>query len=177
MKCFHLYVSSISYDCLHVNSKWSSLRMLCDCGHFDRNEIWFQVIKYHVDNTRNEITRKNTSAHVFISLKQKWLDFIEWAVFVGPPPKQNFILFLPQWKVMETELFLWWVKTSFKVDFISSCKSTLKLNQLYFCASDKLVIVRQSRAIWQIFSSFLVFSCYFAKNENTRKIISHIAKF
>ena len=40
------------------------LRVLFYCGHFDRNEISFRVIKYHVNTTRNETIWKETSAHV-----------------------------------------------------------------------------------------------------------------
>ena len=57
---------------------------------FDKNEISFRVIKY-VNTTRNEILWKETSAHSFISSKQKRLAFTEWAAFLGPPPKWNFI--------------------------------------------------------------------------------------
>ena len=34
---------------------WNSLRMLFQCGHFDRNEISFWMIKYHVNTTQNEM--------------------------------------------------------------------------------------------------------------------------
>ena len=57
---------------------------------YNRNEISFWVIKYHVNTTRNDIIRKETSAHMFTLSKQKWLAFTEWAVSVGPPPKQKF---------------------------------------------------------------------------------------
>ena len=34
---------------------WNSLQVLFYCSHFDRNEISFQVIKYHVNTTRNQM--------------------------------------------------------------------------------------------------------------------------
>ena len=43
--------------------KWNSLRVLFHCGHFDKNEISFRLIKYHVNTTRNEIIWKETFAH------------------------------------------------------------------------------------------------------------------
>ena len=46
---------------------WNSLPVLFHCGHFDRNEIWFQVKKYHVDTTRSE-----TPAHVHQNIKSFW---------------------------------------------------------------------------------------------------------
>ena len=69
--------------------------------HFDRNEIPFRVTNCHVKTNRNEIIRKETSVHAFISSKQEWLVFAEWAVFLGPSPKQNFISFRPQLKVLQ----------------------------------------------------------------------------
>ena len=41
--------------CLMRMCVWNSLRYGLQIGHFDRNEIWFRVIKYHVNNTRNEL--------------------------------------------------------------------------------------------------------------------------
>ena len=59
--------------------------------HFERNEILLWVIKYHTKTTRNEIIWKETSAHAFISSKQKWLalDCFSWTT---PEMKHHFIL-------------------------------------------------------------------------------------
>ena len=50
---------SVSCDFLQLfiwyNPKWNSLPVLYHCGHFDRNEISFRVIKHHVNTTRNEM--------------------------------------------------------------------------------------------------------------------------
>ena len=47
--------------------------MLFLCDHFDRNEISFRVINCHINTNRNEIVRKETSVHAFISSKEDWL--------------------------------------------------------------------------------------------------------
>ena len=39
--------------------------------HIDKDETSFWVIKCHVNSTRNEIIRKETSGHAFISSKQE----------------------------------------------------------------------------------------------------------
>ena len=31
------------------------------CGHFDRNEFLFRVIKYHVNTAQNEVSKQNES--------------------------------------------------------------------------------------------------------------------
>ena len=38
-----------------IEAKWNSKRYGFHIGHFDRNEISFRVIKYHVNTTRNEM--------------------------------------------------------------------------------------------------------------------------
>ena len=105
IKYFHFGILSIP--------KRNSSQVLFHCGHFDRNEISFRLIKY-VNATRNEIIWKETSAHA-------------WTKLIGPyimgrlyrtSPKTKFVSFRPQWKVMWTELVLWWVEISFRVDFI-----------------------------------------------------------
>ena len=53
----------------------AELQMSVPCGHFDRNEISFRMMKYHVNTTWNEIIWKEKSVHAFISSKQKWLAF------------------------------------------------------------------------------------------------------
>ena len=60
------------------NPKINSLGVLSNCGHFDKNEISFGVIKYRKNSTSNEIIWKETSPHAFISSKLKWLVFTEW---------------------------------------------------------------------------------------------------
>ena len=86
----------------------------------------FWVIKYHVNITKNKIIWKETSAHVLISSKQSWLHFTEWTVFLGKPPKRNFISFHPQWKSNVNIIFyLWWIGISFRVDLILGLMNTL----------------------------------------------------
>ena len=75
--------------------KWNSLRVLFHCGHFDRNEISLRMINYYGSTTLNEIIWKETSAHAFISSKQKWLAFIEWTVFLGHPQNEISFHFAP----------------------------------------------------------------------------------
>ena len=38
-----------------IEAKWNSKRYGFHIGHFDRNEISFRVIRYHVNTTRNEM--------------------------------------------------------------------------------------------------------------------------
>ena len=112
----------------------------------------------HVNTTRNEIARKETFARVFIPSKQKWLAFTEWAVFLGPPTKQDFISFRLQWTVMWEEFLSWWVEISFPV----SCKLPVSLKSLgcYFIAFILLEII-----------SFRVIRCHVntTQNEIVRK--------
>ena len=58
-------------------------------GHFNRNEILFWVIKFHVDTIRNEIIQKSKHLHMYSG------PFVM-GRFLGPPPKHNFIPFHPQ---------------------------------------------------------------------------------
>ena len=74
--------------------------------------------KLSCNTTRNEIIRKEASAHAFYSSKQEWLAFTEWAVFLGTLPKWNFISFCPQWKAMLAKLILLWTEIPFLVDII-----------------------------------------------------------
>ena len=77
MKYFHFGIWSIFYNCLHDATR-NETRCRFYCGHFERNEISFQVTKYHVNATRNETIWKETSVHAFIlSKKRKWLAFTE----------------------------------------------------------------------------------------------------
>ena len=54
------------------------------------------MIKYQVNITQNEIIWKETFAHTFIFSKQKLLAFTDYAVFLRPTPKRNFISYFPQ---------------------------------------------------------------------------------
>ena len=46
---------------------WDSLWVLFHCSHFDRNKISFQVIKYHLNTTQNEIPM-----HVHQNIRSFW---------------------------------------------------------------------------------------------------------
>ena len=48
---FHFGVRSISYNCLHDAARTELVTGVFHCGHFDRNEISFRVIKYLTNNT------------------------------------------------------------------------------------------------------------------------------
>ena len=94
MKCFHFLVWSISHNCLLAAAQNETY-----FGHFDRKEILFWVRKCHVDTIRNEIIRKETFAHAFISSKRKWLALwngpFSWTTpekkfhFISPAVKSN----------------------------------------------------------------------------------------
>ena len=98
-KWSHFGVWSISYNCFHHTTQnedhWG-----CYFNAVILLEIkfHFQVTKYHVNTTRSEIMRKETSSLAFISSKREWLTFTKWDVFLRPSPKRNFISFRPQWK-------------------------------------------------------------------------------
>ena len=137
IKYFHFGILSIP--------KRNSSQVLFHCGHFDRNEISFRVIKY-VNATRNEIIWKETSAHA-------------WTKLIGPyimgrlyrtSPKTKFVSFRPQWKVMWTELVLWWVEISFRVDFILGLmQTTSKLHIFYISYCD--VMLKRNKFLWVFF--------------------------
>ena len=72
MKYFYFGVWSISCSCLH-----DTARNETHCGCYFimviLTEIKFQVIKYHVNNTRNEIIWKETFAICTCENKNDWL--------------------------------------------------------------------------------------------------------
>ena len=50
-----------------IEAKWTAKRYGFHIGHFDRNEISFRVIKYHVNTTRNEMP-----THVHQNIRSFW---------------------------------------------------------------------------------------------------------
>ena len=79
--------------------------------------------------------------------------FTEWAFFLGPPTKRNFISFCPQWKVIYTEFLLWRVQNSFRVDFILDLMWTPSKLYTKFLIQQTLKIVifcypRGTNIIW-----------------------------
>ena len=62
---------------------WNSLWVLFHCGHFDRNEISFRVIEYHVNTTRNEILRMSIKISGSFEMQLKWN--VMWTELVFTP--------------------------------------------------------------------------------------------
>ena len=58
-KCFQCFFWAICYNYLHDTNQ-NKTHCGC-CGHFDRNEFLFRVIKYHVNTTQNEVSKQNES--------------------------------------------------------------------------------------------------------------------
>ena len=66
--------------------------MLFHCFHFDRNEIAFCVIKYHLNITRNRFMWKETSAHF---IKAKLIGFYWMGRFFQTTRKTKFYFISP----------------------------------------------------------------------------------
>ena len=71
---------------------WLSLWVLLHCGHFDRNEIWFRVIKCHAKHYLKWDHKKEHIYKCVYFIKTRmigfyWMAFIEWAVHLRPPSK------------------------------------------------------------------------------------------
>ena len=109
--------------------------MLFHCSHFDRNEIQFRVKKYHVNNTRNEIISKKTSAHAFILSKQKYFYWMGHFSRTTPKTKFNFILLAMKSNVNRISFMEGWF--SYRVDFILGLIKTPS-NSLPYADQDKL---------------------------------------
>ena len=73
------------------------VRVLFHCGHFDKSEISFRVIKF-ISTTPNKIIRKETSAHAFILSKPELLAFTVSAGFSRTSPETKFYFILPTMK-------------------------------------------------------------------------------
>ena len=83
-----------------IQPEMKFIRVLLRCGHFDRNEILFHIIKYHVNTTQKWIHMKgNICAYVyFIKTKMVgfyWMSRFSWITadtkfhFISPAMKSN----------------------------------------------------------------------------------------